>query len=234
MSMVSPAILDFLRRTDTCVVSNAIETFNVRMRNDGYIQDAVECRFPEMAPVAGYAVTGRIRTTAPPIGNLCYYQNPAWWRYVASLPAPRIIVLADVDPAPGTGAFLGEIHAQIAKALGCVGYVTNGAVRDVPAVKAAGFQCFSGGVSVSHAYGHLVEFGEPVEIGCLKIKPGDLLHGDLHGVQTIPSDIAESLPAAVEQILAHEKELIDLCRQSGFSLEKLTALLERGPAPGGA
>jgi hypothetical protein len=82
-------ILDFLRKTDTCTVANAIETFNIRMRNEGFIQDTVKCQFPKLATVAGYAVTGRIRTTAPPIANLCYYHRTDWWEYVASLPAPK-------------------------------------------------------------------------------------------------------------------------------------------------
>jgi 4-hydroxy-4-methyl-2-oxoglutarate aldolase len=223
----SQEILDFLRVTDTCIVSNAIETFNVRMRNEGYIQTGVKCPFPDLPPVVGYAVTGRIRTTAPPISNLYYYQNMSWWEYVASMPGPKIIVLADVDKAPGTGAFVGEIHAQISKALGCVGYVSNGAVRDTPALEALRFPCFAGSVTVSQAYGHLVEFGEAVEVGCLKINPGDLLQGDRHGVQKIPIEIAEDLPGVVEQIRAREGELIELCNQPDFSIERLAAALRR-------
>ncbi len=185
--LAAPEIIDFLRRTDTCSVSNAIETFNVRMRNEGYIHGGVKCMFPAMRPVVGYAVTARIRTTAPPISNLCYYQNIDWWKYLARMPEPKIVVIADVDHAPGVGAFFGEIHAQISKALGCVAYVSNGTVRDVPQIQAANFQCFAGGVSVSHSYAHIIEMGEPVEIGCLQIRPGDLLHADCHGVQKIPN-----------------------------------------------
>src|SRR5665213_2999984 len=122
VTQAPPLVLDFLRRTDTCTVSNAIETFNVRMRNEGYIQGRTRSLFPELPPVAGYAVTGRIRTTAPPIAHRCYYQNVEWWEFVASLPGPKIVVLADVDSAPGVGAFFGEIHMQISKALGCVAY----------------------------------------------------------------------------------------------------------------
>ena len=217
--------LDFLRATDTCTVSNAIETFNVRMRNEGYILNASRCLFPKLPPIAGYAVTGRIRTTAPPISGLCYYQNVDWWQFVASIPGPKIIVLADMDKSPGTGAFVGEIHAQISKALGCVGYISNGAVRDVTAVEALGFQCFAGSVSVSHAYGHMIEFGEAIEIGCLKIQTGDVLHADLHGVQKVPLEIAPDLPAAAAKIVAREAELIDLCNKPGFSMEKLAAAL---------
>ena len=79
---------------------------------------------------------------------------------------------------------MGEIHATIGMALKCVGCVTNGAVRDFPAVEAMGFQMYAGNVSVSHAYAHIIEFGEPVEIGGLKISSGDLLHGDRHGILT--------------------------------------------------
>lgn len=102
-------------------------------------------------PIAGYAVTGRIRTIAPPIANLCYYHRVEWWEHLASFPSPKVIVLHDVDHSPGTGAFFGEIHAQISKVLGCVSYVTNGTIRDVPVVAAAQFQCFASGTSVSHA-----------------------------------------------------------------------------------
>ena len=90
---------------------------------------------------------------------------------------------------------MGEIHAAIGIALNCVGCVTNGAVRDLPAVEAMGFQLFASRTSVSHAYAHIVEFGEPVEIDGLKISSGDLLHGDRHGVLTIPLSIATQIPA---------------------------------------
>jgi regulator of RNase E activity RraA len=112
---------------------------------------------------------------------------------------------------------------NILRALQCVGVVTNGAVRDIPASESAGFHLFSGGVSVSHAYVHIVEIGKPVEIGGLKIQSGDLLHGDLHGVQSIPLDVATRIPAVAAQITAKEQALIALCRSPGFSLDKLRA-----------
>jgi 4-hydroxy-4-methyl-2-oxoglutarate aldolase len=222
---VPPDVVALLQETDTCTISNAIETFNVRMRNEGYVQDAVRCLFPELPPVVGYAVTGRIRTDAPPIAGLCYYQRMDWWEYVAKTPSPKIIVLADVDRAAGTGAFVGEIHAAIGRALGCVAYVTNGTVRDVPALERNSFQCFAGGVSVSHAYGHIVDFAEPVEIGGLKVSTGDLLQGDRHGVQSIPREIAGRLAGAVNVIRKREAELIQMCRRTDFSLDKLRAML---------
>src|ERR1051325_11298487 len=158
--------IDKLSSVDSCAVSNAVERLGLRLRNEGFIVDGVQCRFPGLPPMVGYAVTGRIRTAAPPMtGQRCYYDRMDWWTYVSSVPKPRVMVLEDVDHRPGVGAFVGEIHAHIGVALECVGCVTNGAVRDLQAVQDLGFHLFSGSVSVSHSYAHIVDFGEPVEIG---------------------------------------------------------------------
>ena len=227
LQRVSPEVFDFLRHTDTCAVSNAIEAFNVRMRNEGYVHGGCRCIFPGLSPIAGYAVTASIRSSAPPITGLCYYQNEDWWDYVASLPGPKILAIGDLDRVPGAGALVGEIHAEIGRALGCVGLVTNGAVRDLEALERIGFQCFAKGARVSHSYAHIVEFGTPVHIGGLTIASGDLLHGDRNGVHSIPFPVTDRLAGAVEEIVAHEAELIGLCRKPGFSVGKLKEALRR-------
>jgi 4-hydroxy-4-methyl-2-oxoglutarate aldolase len=227
---VSTADFDRLRKLDACTVSNAIERLNVRLRNEGFISRATRCRFPNFGTMLGYAVTGRIRTSSPPISGRCYYDRMDFWEHVASIPAPRVIVMEDVDPTPGVGALVGEIQATIGLALNCVGYVTNGAVRDLPAVKALGFHLFSGSVAVSHAYAHLIEFGDPVEIGGLKIAPGDLIHGDCHGVQTIPREIAAQIPPEAAKLISLEDELKEFCRSSRFSVDGLSERLKRGNA----
>jgi regulator of RNase E activity RraA len=118
---------------------------------------------------------------------------------------------------------------NILRALQCVGAVTNGAVRSLPAAESAGFQLFAGGVSVSHAYVHIIEIGTPVEIGGLKLRSGDLLHGDLHGVQSIPLEIAVQVPPVAAGIAATKRALIALCQSPEFTPEKLrAAVAERG------
>jgi regulator of RNase E activity RraA len=229
---VSGEIFNFLRRTDTCTVSNAIETFNVRMRNEGFVHGEIRCMFPEMAPVAGYAVTARLRAAAPPISGLCYYQRHDFWQYVASIVGPKIVVMRDMDSVAGVGAMAGEIHAHIGGALGCVGWMTNGSVRDLDQVRAAGFQCFASGASVSHSYAHVVDFGEPVEIGGLKISSGDLLHGDCNGIQTVPVSIAGRIPEIARRIQEREAELIRFCQSPEFSLKELENVLGKA-APWG-
>ena len=217
--------LERLRRFDTCTLSNAIERKRVRPRNEGFIVGTARCLFPKLPPVIGYAVTARVRSSMPPVSGGWYYEQLDWWRYLVTVPPPRIVVVQDADRLPGSGAFFGEVHARICRALDCVAVVTNGAVRDLPAVEGLGFQMFSGSVTVSHAYAHVVEFGERVEIGGMRISSGDLLHGDLHGVHNIPMAVACDLPDMAEHILLEEEELFQMCSDKNFSVSRLAAHL---------
>src|SRR5271170_6466400 len=147
-----PALLEELRGLSTCVVASAIETFGVRLPNAGFADSRVRCIFPDLPAIVGYAATARIRSATPPMEGGTYYCRTDWWREIGSMPAPRIVVMEDVDNPPGLGAFVGEVHANILKALGCAGVVTNGAVRDLPEVHAIQFPIFAGNVSLSHGY----------------------------------------------------------------------------------
>src|SRR5579863_4691443 len=231
MELARPTVISFgdlekLKEFDSCTISNAIERLNVRLRNEGFLSGVARCRFPRLPPMAGYAATARIRTASPPMSHRCYYDRMDWWNYVASLPEPRIMVLQDADHIAGLGAFVGEIHAAIGLALNCVGCVTNGAVRNLPAVETMGFQMYANHTSVSHAYAHIVEFGEPVEINSLKISSGDLLHGDRHGVVNIPLSIANQVPRVAAKINADELALIEFCRSPSFSLQELAERIQ--------
>lgn len=218
--------LEALRRLDASTLANAIEKFQERLRNEGFTDGSVHCLFPQLPHVAGYAVTVKIRGSAPPFAGDAYLERTDWWDYVVSVPAPRMVVVQDMATKPGLGSLLGAVHVNILHALGCVGAVTNGSVRDIPAAEEIGFQLFTGGTSVSHAYVHIVEFGTPVEIGGLKIQSGDLLHGDRHGVQSVPEDIASQIPPVAAKIAAMEQALIKLCQSPDFSIEKLRAAVK--------
>jgi regulator of RNase E activity RraA len=135
-----PAVtLDELRALDTCTVSNAIERLRVRLRNEGFTDGSVRCLTLGRPAMAGYAVTARIRTSAAPAAGHWYHRRMDFWHHIQTAPGPRIIVAQDVDDKPGLGAMFGEIQAHIAQALGCVGYVTNGVVRDLPGLHRTAF-----------------------------------------------------------------------------------------------
>jgi 4-hydroxy-4-methyl-2-oxoglutarate aldolase len=219
-------MIDALKKITSPSVANAIETFNVRPRNQGNMSSEIRTLFPEMGPLVGYAVTAVIRAEPQPLeGHRA--STFGWWDYVLSIPAPRVIVVHDLDEPRGQGAQWGEVQANIHRALGCVGVVTDGSVRDLDEVRALKFQFAAAHVSVSHANIHMVDFGIPVKVGGVWIKPGDLVHFDQHGVVTIPPDIAAGIPEAIAKVEADEKKIISTCQAAGFTPDKLKELYKQ-------
>jgi len=221
-SELTPEIIDRLRSFDTCAISDAIEAFDVRLRNEGFATAGFRWFFKNCPPMVGYATTCKIRSATPPMVGSRYVERTDWWKHITSFPAPRVVVMQDIDEQPGTGAFLGKVHVNILMALGCVGAVTNGAARELPGIEASGFQVFAGRVAISRAYVHIVEYGGPVEVGGLTVRPGDLIHGDRHGILTIPLQIAAQLPEVVDKMLKKKQEVIDLARKPGASIDQLS------------
>jgi 4-hydroxy-4-methyl-2-oxoglutarate aldolase len=223
--LLSPALIQEFLRLDTCAVSNAIETFELRLRNEGFTDHRIRCLFEDAPPVIGYAVTATIRSSTPPPVGHQYSDRTDWWNSIVRAPAPRIVVVQDVDHREGLGAFVGEVHAHVLRALGCVAYVTNGAVRDLPEVRATGLQAFASGTTPSHAFVHIVGFGEPVEVAGLTVAPGDLLFGDRHGVVSIPHAVAADLPRVVDEMRTRECRVIDHCASPEFSIAELRSIV---------
>jgi len=211
-----------LRTLSSPTVANAIETFKVRPREAGNLSSEIRALFSELGPMVGHAVTALIRAERP-AARQRRASTFAWWDYIQTIPAPRIVVMHDLDQPQGQGAFWGEVQANIHKALGCVGVVTDGSVRDLDEVRRLGFQFCAAHVSVSHANVHLVDFGTPVKVGGVWINPGDLLHGDQHGVVVIPHEIAERIPEAAERVAADELRIIQACQIVGITVERLKA-----------
>jgi 4-hydroxy-4-methyl-2-oxoglutarate aldolase len=222
---VSPDTLAALRRLDTCEVANAIETFGLRLRNEGFANRTIRCFTSRLPPVVGYAETLRVRSSSPPTERHSYFDRTDWWSDLKALPHPRILVIEDVDPQVGVGAFVGGVHAHVLRALGCVAAITNGAVRDIPEVTDAGLHLFAGNLSPSHAYVHVVEYGRPVKLAGLSVAPGELLHLDQHGVVSVPEEIAHEIPAAADRLRDRETQIVDFCHSAAFSVEGLRALI---------
>ncbi len=223
---MSPALLEALRALDGAAIANAIETFDVRLRNEGFADSSIRCLFPDLSPAAGYAVTARIRCSSPPPVGHQYHDRTDWWTYIASMPPPRFVVVQDIDERRGLGGFVGSVHAHILRALGCTGYATDGSVRDIATVRdVAGLPMFASGVAVSHAFAHIVDFGTPVTIGGLTVSSGDLLFGDGNGVQLVPASIAAALPAVVAGMKRQEQDIVKFCRSPQFSIDGLRELV---------
>jgi len=220
LKTLSTKELNALRSISTPTVSNAIELFNVRPKNEGFMSGEIKCIFPDMGVMVGYACTAVMLASWPDKER----EEPLDFRmyeHILQIPAPRVVVVQDIDQPPCIGSLWGEVNGNIHKALGCVGVVTNGGVRDLDEVHEMGFHFFAAQVIPSHAYDHLVDVGNPVKVGGLVVNPGDLIHADKHGVLVIPHEVASELAEAARRVEESERGLINLCKSPDFTLEKL-------------
>jgi 4-hydroxy-4-methyl-2-oxoglutarate aldolase len=216
--------LDAIRPFTVPTLANAIETFGVIPSNTGYCDAKMKCRYPELPLMVGYAVTARVSTDQVPSEVRPGIHEPDYWRYIASQPGLKVAVVQDIDNPP-YGAMWGEWNANVHKALGCVGMVTDGAARDLDAVKKLKFHFFSTHILPSHGYGAFIDYGGSVRVAGLTVKTGDLLVGDMHGVLMIPPEVPLKVLAQVAtEIDRLESEIFALCQSKDFSIEALEAL----------
>ncbi len=226
MQPLDPAVLEHLRTFNTPTIANAVEVFDVRPRNEGFMRPEIKCVFPRLGVMVGYAVTLKIQSITPGAKGAAIPPS-LHWQDIMKVPAPRVIVVEDLDDPPGLGSLWGDVNANMHKAMGCVGCVTNGSVRDLDEVEPLGFHFFAGRIAVSHAYVHIVEVGLPVRVGGLTVRPGDLLHGDRHGVTSIPHEIAARIPEGVKTVDTMERQIINYSQSKEFTVEGLTDLWNR-------
>jgi regulator of RNase E activity RraA len=92
-------------------------------------------------------------------------------------------------------ALVGELMCTRMQVLGAAGAVANGFHRDTKGILALHFPCFSCGPYAQDQAprGKVLDFRVPVEIGGVRVKPGDIVYGDLDGVVVIPRQIEEEV-----------------------------------------
>lgn len=217
--------IGILTRHPTPAVANAIELFEIRPRNEGYLRTPFTCLSPEKPPVAGYAATCTVSCEAPDShGRMEAFE---YWEHVESQPAPRIAVVQDLDRGPCAGAFLGEVNGAIHCLLGCVGAVVDGAVRDLEEMRREGLQVLYRQAIVSHGYVHPVACGVPAAIGGVIIRPGMLLQVDQYGVLVVPPEVLPHLDQAIAEIERRERGVLDYCRRGDANREGLVEAVKK-------
>ena len=223
------SLLETLARWDTPTICNALEIVAPERRLTGYTVKPLVCPFPSLPPIVGYARTATIRATSASSLSAADQraQRTSYYEYCGTGVGPRISIVQDLDGANiGFGAFWGEVQSNVHKALGCLGVVTDGSIRDIPQW-APGFQALAGSIGPSHAYVHLDGFGKDVCVAGMTVRPNDLVHADMHGAVVIPLDAAPKLLDAVKLCERREEPILTIARSDSFSLEKLKNALSR-------
>lgn len=211
---VSRDTLRQLARFDTPTIANVIELFGIRPANTGFADGRIRALFPDLPPMVGFACTACFRSASPPAEGQVYHSLADQIKLAQELPGPAVMVFQDLDDPP-IGATFGEIMCSIYKAFGSVGLVTSGGGRDILQVRRLEYPVFVGTTICSHAYCHILHMGQPVRVGGLVIRQGDLLHGDANGLLQIPVEIASEVADVAPEYLQAEQILLDFARKPG-------------------
>ncbi|MCA9996020.1 MAG: RraA family protein [Anaerolineales bacterium] len=233
MRTLTHAQLLQLKRWNTPTIYNGWEQITRHdIARDGFNIEETRDFMPQMGPMVGYAVTVVIEPSNP-----AHKQNGSanaeYSRYVASIPGPKIVVVQDLDKPLVLGSLWGEVNSNRHRALGCVGTITDGAIRDVDEMTNAGFKAIARRLCVGHAHVRPVRWNCEVEVFGTKIQPGQLIHADKHGFMAIPpEDEARLLEAAVFMDQNECNTVIPAARESAGKTtdELLAALAEAGQA----
>lgn len=235
MPLTSSSDLELLAQYDTPTISNVIELFEVRPRSAGFMDGRIRACFPEMPPIVGYAATATMRTAYARTEGAVYGSLDEQVARFSDLPGPAIVVFQDVDDPP-VGATFGEVMCASYRCFGALGIITSGPARDLDQVRKLGFAAWSNGVVSSHSYSHITSIHQPVRVGGMEVRAGDLLHADANGVCSIPESIASDVAHAAAEFVAAEAVCIrfatsghrDVKRYSEARQEMMRRLAELG------
>lgn len=210
--------LDDLRKFDSPTICNAVELWNLRPRNTGYMNSSIKASAPQFPPMVGYALTTTFRSMSPPRGGDAYGSIGSQLDVWNDIPGPPVIVFQDLDE-PCAAATFGEVMCSTYKRFGAQGLITSGTGRDLQQVEALGFPTFTSGAMAAHGYCHFLSINVPVTVGGIVIHPGDLLHGDLNGVTTIPIEIAGEVADVCREIAKAEAIILDYLRKDSVTVK---------------
>jgi regulator of RNase E activity RraA len=225
-----------LKRWNTPTLYNGWEQITRRdAAREGFNLEETRDFMPQMGPMVGYAVT-----VVQEAGNREHpKKQPRAWsdyrEYVASLPGPKIVIVQDLDKPAVYGAFWGEVNANVHRALGCVGTITDGAIRDLDEMTNAGFKALARRLCVGHACSWPVRWNCEVEVFGRKVAPGDLIHADKHGFLVVPPEDQGRLLEAARFMDSNECQTVIAAARGGSgktSAELLASLNEAGRAFG--
>ena len=226
MNNISQKLFETLRKYDTPTIVNSLELLDSKFRTSGFTKEQLFCTDTSLPPIIGYARTATIKASNEIDPQIKRDRSLAYYEYVSSGTGPWISVILDIVENPGFGAFWGEVNSNILKALGVIGTITNGSVRDLD-VLSEGFQVLAGKIGPAHAYVRIEETGIPVDIFGMEVQHNDLLHADRHGAVVIPAELAGKLPESIELMISREKIILDACERDDFNYQILRqAILE--------
>jgi regulator of RNase E activity RraA len=127
----------------------------------------------------------------------------AWTGFLSRAPKGHVVVCAGHDDER---ALMGELSAETLQYRGVKGFLSDGGCRDCGFILRIGFPVFSRFLTPRDVVGTWTpdHYDKPVDIGGVRVSPGDYIIADIDGAVIIPGAIAEAVVAEVESVMQTE------------------------------
>ncbi|WP_106177663.1 RraA family protein [Prauserella shujinwangii] len=189
-------LVESFARLDTASVSDALDSIGVAGRLRG-----IAARVPG-ARAAGTAYTVRYE---PVDESGPRFRNAA--NYLDDVPAGSIVVIDNGGSAECTN--WGSLLTVAAQRFGVRGTVLHGSARDVAEIRNAGYPLFSTHVTMVSGKNRvqLAAIGDPIRIGDVDLRTGDIVVGDDNGVLAVPSELADEVLIRAQRVELTEQSI---------------------------
>jgi len=193
------SVVDGLQQVSACNVSDACDRLAIAGAVHGILP-----LFP-CAKIVGHAATLKL---TKPGGSVTQSPVTGTLEAIATGGAGAVLVI-DCRDNPTVNCF-GGIAGATANWTGLVGCVGDGVMRDVDEYKGYGLPVYAKGIVQQSLRGRSVceGYGIPVEIGGVRVKPGDLVFADDNGVVVVPRARVEEVLQIALAIKATEDRLV--------------------------
>ncbi|WAX58477.1 hypothetical protein M6B22_06855 [Jatrophihabitans cynanchi] len=185
--MTPDELVEALRRVDSATLANAVEQLELRDATKGYADLRLRCLIPQPVPMVGFAVTVVIDSTTPGRqGDTRLY--PDLIAAVERSPKPCVVVCQESGPDPARGCHIGDVVGSRLARHEAVGVVSGSGIRDLAGLRPLGMWAFALGTVVAHGTWTITAVDIEVEVAGLRVRPGDLLHGNEDGLLRVPQE----------------------------------------------
>ena len=223
----APDLFAELRKIDTPTITNVVATYPTNpiclglynpWSENWYTDTSVRCMYPEIGPVAGYAVTCVYSVPDPNYNRLTFMDVID---ALDASPKPTILVLQQKFPPElaAKAGLAGEIMITSMQAVGCVGLISNGPSRDIDAIRALKFQSMLSGASAGHGAMAVQAVNIPVTVAGMDVHPGEIVHMDENGACKFPADKIEAVLTNAQALLKDEATRLKAIRQAKTAAE---------------
>jgi 4-hydroxy-4-methyl-2-oxoglutarate aldolase len=216
--------LERLRDFDSSLLVNTLDFVDPTPAHECYMSGDIQSQTPALGPVCGVAITCELDSSTP---GMAWDMGPFWkiLEQIEQTAEPVILVIKQAGSRPEHECVVGDGMAKALYAAGCFGAVTDGQVRDVDGLLTVPFSTHARGRCVHHCAFGFKSVQEPVEVGGLTIRHGEVLHAGADGVIRIPEAALDKLADAAPRLVAAEHEQHEIYRRTDLSAREKAGLV---------